>query len=402
MTIGIVTLASVDPATPSSSGATSSASRPRPTGSRSTTSTAAPVQSATPRAPAKPRWTWSSPARWPRSRTSSSTRPRTLTSVSWTASTPQPARTSPTRSHRAGASPRLHPGRGRQRRSSHRLTRSASTMRSSSWPRRVRALRLGGRLRRLHRRRGYRHDEPVGREPGQQPVDHGRRAAPRCPAPSRSPRPTRQRSARRADLGLGLAVAALRGLRRPAASRSPRAPSRTRASAAAAASARSSRRPATSRASDAHQFSATEYLTPTDLELVTLDSTLPTRVDLQRQARRSSPAPAPAGPPRRVSQRRPVHRLPGVLHLRHSPAQPLEVGWGGTSFVAPQFNGSTAVIDSLLGHRVGFWNPPSTSSRSSHSPFTPLTPPSNGNTNLFYTGTPATSSTWAPAWAPRT
>ncbi len=31
--------------------------------------------------------------------------------------------------------------------------------------------------------------------------------------------------------------------------------------------------------------------------------------------------------------------------------------YGGTSFVAPQLNGSTAVIDSYLGHRVGFWNP---------------------------------------------
>ena len=31
--------------------------------------------------------------------------------------------------------------------------------------------------------------------------------------------------------------------------------------------------------------------------------------------------------------------------------------YGGTSFVAPQLNGSTAAIDSYLGHRVGFWNP---------------------------------------------
>jgi len=32
-------------------------------------------------------------------------------------------------------------------------------------------------------------------------------------------------------------------------------------------------------------------------------------------------------------------------------------GWGGTSFVAPQFNGSTAVIESYLGHRIGLWKP---------------------------------------------
>ena len=52
--------------TPSSSGATSWASAPRPTGSRWTTSTAGPARSATPRARARPPWTSSSPAPWPR------------------------------------------------------------------------------------------------------------------------------------------------------------------------------------------------------------------------------------------------------------------------------------------------------------------------------------------------
>jgi subtilase family serine protease len=47
--------------------------------------------------------------------------------------------------------------------------------------------------------------------------------------------------------------------------------------------------------------------------------------------------------------------------------------FGGTSFVAPQLNGSTAVIDSSLGHRVGFWNPQIYGfARSSTSPFQPL------------------------------
>jgi kumamolisin len=31
--------------------------------------------------------------------------------------------------------------------------------------------------------------------------------------------------------------------------------------------------------------------------------------------------------------------------------------YGGTSFVAPELNGTTAVFESALGHRVGFWNP---------------------------------------------
>ena len=66
----------------------------------------------------------------------------------------------------------------------------------------------------------------------------------------------------------------------------------------------------------------------------------------------------------------------------------LEGGWGGTSFVAPQLNGATAVIDSYLGHRVGFLNPliyPL--AVSAHSPLTPLDQTGTGNDNVFYTGT---------------
>ncbi len=70
-----------------------------------------------------------------------------------------------------------------------------------------------------------------------------------------------------------------------------------------------------------------------------------------------------------------------------SPA--LEGGWGGTSFVSPQLNGAVAVIDSYLGHRVGFLNPliyPLATS--AHSPFTPLQQSGAGNDNMFYTGVP--------------
>lgn len=66
----------------------------------------------------------------------------------------------------------------------------------------------------------------------------------------------------------------------------------------------------------------------------------------------------------------------------------LQAGWGGTSFVAPQLNGATAVIDSLLKRRTGFWNPEIYRlARSAHSPFTPLDATGSGNTNLYYTGT---------------
>ena len=67
----------------------------------------------------------------------------------------------------------------------------------------------------------------------------------------------------------------------------------------------------------------------------------------------------------------------------------LQAGWGGTSFTSPQFNGSTAVIDSYLGHRIGLWNPSLYSlAAGPHSPVTPLNQVGTGNDNLFYTGNP--------------
>jgi len=87
--------------------------------------------------------------------------------------------------------------------------------------------------------------------------------------------------------------------------------------------------------------------------------------------------------------------------------------FGGTSFVAPQLAGTTAIFESVLGHRVGFWNPTIYSAAmSSSSPFTPMN--GNGvfgssffsqttakgvvrplagefvNGNLYYTGQPGT------------
>ena len=64
-------------------------------------------------------------------------------------------------------------------------------------------------------------------------------------------------------------------------------------------------------------------------------------------------------------------------------------GAGGTSFVAPQLNGSAAVIDSYLGHRVGLWNPGLYAlAAGPASPVTPLSTKSGSNDNLFYTGNP--------------
>jgi subtilase family serine protease len=73
------------------------------------------------------------------------------------------------------------------------------------------------------------------------------------------------------------------------------------------------------------------------------------------------------------------------------PGPVLEGGWGGTSFVAPQLNGTTALIDSALGHRVGFWNPTIYGAAQGwNSPFTPLSSAGTNNDNIFYTGTPGT------------
>jgi kumamolisin len=87
--------------------------------------------------------------------------------------------------------------------------------------------------------------------------------------------------------------------------------------------------------------------------------------------------------------------------------------YGGTSFIAPQLNGVTAVYDSAAGKRVGFWNQfIYTAAQSNTSPFTPIDSntlygssyfsatnasgkkiPLAGSfdsSNLFYTGKPGT------------
>jgi kumamolisin len=84
------------------------------------------------------------------------------------------------------------------------------------------------------------------------------------------------------------------------------------------------------------------------------------------------------------------------LYFTGDPGDPLSSGSGGTSFVAPQLNGATAVIDQAVGHRVGFWNPSIYKwAQQSGSPFHPLASASPDNTNLFYTGSPGRI--WNPA-----
>ncbi len=62
---------------------------------------------------------------------------------------------------------------------------------------------------------------------------------------------------------------------------------------------------------------------------------------------------------------------------------------GGTSFVDPQLNASAVVIDGYLGHRVGFWNPVMYRAvATGHDAFTQLSTAGTSNDNLFYTGNP--------------
>jgi hypothetical protein len=57
--------------------------------------------------------------------------------------------------------------------------------------------------------------------------------------------------------------------------------------------------------------------------------------------------------------------------------------------VAPQLNGSTAVINSYLGHRVGFWNPAIYAlATSGKDPFTVLGAVGTSSDNIYYTGIP--------------
>lgn len=69
----------------------------------------------------------------------------------------------------------------------------------------------------------------------------------------------------------------------------------------------------------------------------------------------------------------------------------MQAGWGGTSIVAPQLAGMTALINSHNNTQVGFWNPQIYRfAQSSNSPLHPLNDTGVNNDNLFYTGTAGT------------
>jgi len=133
-----------------------------------------------------------------------------------------------------------------------------------------------------------------------------------------------------------------------------------------------------------HNFHAVQYLTPTNYEEVAPGLTEPTAwtfnptpsVTVGFGFGRAVPDLATDGDPQT-----------GYLVYGAS-VGPLNE-YGGTSFVDPQLNGANAVIDSYLGHRVGFWNPTMYAAAAGpNSPLTQLDHASTGNDNIYYTGNP--------------
>jgi kumamolisin len=134
-----------------------------------------------------------------------------------------------------------------------------------------------------------------------------------------------------------------------------------------------------------HEYHAVEYLTPT--EYSTIDgpnepfawnfNATPSVTSGTASGRAVPDVSANADP------------FTGYLLYDPLSAPALQGGWGGTSFVAPQLNGSTALIDQYVGHRVGLWNPSVYAFAASGSdPFTALNTAGTSNDNLFYTGNP--------------
>jgi subtilase family serine protease len=80
-----------------------------------------------------------------------------------------------------------------------------------------------------------------------------------------------------------------------------------------------------------------------------------------------------------------------ILFTNHDTGQQEWDQYGGTSFVAPQLNGLSALINSANHTQVGFWNPQIYQfAQGWNSPLTPLNDTSADNDNLFYTGTAGT------------
>ena len=134
-----------------------------------------------------------------------------------------------------------------------------------------------------------------------------------------------------------------------------------------------------------HSFQAVEYLTPTANQTVD-NLTLPTSWNFN-----ATPTVQSGYGTGRAIPDVSADADPFTGYLLYDPLStvPVQAGWGGTSFVAPQLNGSAALINEYVGHRVGLWNPAIYRlAQGPNSPFTPLDTAGTSNDNLYYTGTP--------------
>jgi kumamolisin len=141
-------------------------------------------------------------------------------------------------------------------------------------------------------------------------------------------------------------------------------------------------------------YSAVPYLTPTDYQpQMGTSISLPTEFSAW-DATTNSPVPPATITGQASGRAEPDLSADGDPYTGYEeyfvdfPGNHIEDGWGGTSFVAPEMNGSAAVIDSYLGHRLGFWNPSIYRfALLPNSPFTPIDTTGGTNDNIYYTGT---------------
>lgn len=150
--------------------------------------------------------------------------------------------------------------------------------------------------------------------------------------------------------------------------------------------------PAYQKAVDAQDGAMVEYLTPTDYQEIAPGLTLPLAWNFN-----ANPSVAAVQNFGRATPDLSADADPETGYLllytfgdsSDPNAPPSFEQFGGTSFVAPQLNGTASVIDSALGHRVGFWNPAIYKfALQGNSPFTPLDESGTSNDNLLYTGRP--------------
>jgi kumamolisin len=134
--------------------------------------------------------------------------------------------------------------------------------------------------------------------------------------------------------------------------------------------------------SGTNDFHAVEYLTPTDYTQVAPGLTEP-----EEWTFNPTPSVTSGSGSGRAIPDLATDADPQTGYLVYGASAGGVAEYGGTSFVDPQMNGSNAVIDSYLGHRVGFWNPVIYSAAGTNA-FSQLNAADTSNDNIYYTGNP--------------